>query len=166
MKPETPSALPEDEGRDEARAPADTLDLLLSAQDALRSRWDDFRQALGRRDEAAYRLALSDFLENLRRWTAAEEKTVLPALARTTIPGRDPQRELRLEYVQICELTRYLLSQIIERARIGDILGIAENLDRRLTAHESEMKTVYDPAVAALLNDEETRILRDAVPPP
>ena len=143
----------------------DALSLLLSAQYALRTRWDDFRQALERRDEEAYRLALTDFHEKLKLWTAAEERILLPVLARATIPGRDPQRELRLEYVQIRELTRYLLSQIVERVRIGDVLGIAENLERRLAAHESEMETVYYPAAARLLNGEEIRTLGDAAPP-
>jgi hypothetical protein len=158
--------LPPGEGRGEGRTPAEILDFLLLAQSALRSRFDDFRQALERRDEEAYRLALTDFHEKLKVWTAAEERVLLPVLARTTIPGRNSQHELRLEYVQIRELTRYLLSQIVERVRMGDILGIAENLERRLAAHESEMVTVYYPAAAPLAREEEIRILRDAAPPP
>jgi len=143
-----------------------TLSLLLSAQRALRSRFDDFRGALDRRDEEAYRLALADFHRHLVRWTQAEEEALLPAILRARIADRDPQRELRLEWVQVRELTRYLLSQVTDLAQLADILGLAENLERRLAAHESEMEKVYYPAVAALLNDEETRILRDAVPPP
>jgi len=144
----------------------DALSVLLSAQSALRTRFDDFRQALERRDEEAYRMALTDFHEKWKVWTAAEERVLLPVLARTTIPGRDPQRELRLEYVQIRELNRYLLSQIVERVPMGDVLGIAENLERRLSAHESEMETVYYPTAAPLATQDEIRILRDAAPPP
>ena len=140
-------------------------DELLAIQKGLRSRFDDFRQALERRDEAAYRLALTDFHEQLRRWTAAEERVLLPVLARAYFEGRDPQRELRLEYVQIRELTRYLLFQIDEHAPIADVLGLVENLERRLKAHDSEMENVYYPSAAPLLTSEEWRLLTEAAPP-
>jgi hypothetical protein len=143
-----------------------SAEALLSAQDSLRSRFEDFRRALDRRDEAAYRLALDDFHQQLKRWTAAEERVLLPVLARTTFPGRDPRRELTLEYVQIRELTRYLVSQIAENAPIADVLGLVENLDRRLAAHESEMESVYYPTAAPLLTAEEWRLLSEAIPPP
>jgi len=138
---------------------------LLAAQKALRSRFDDFRAALDRRDEAAFRVALADFHEHLRRWTATEERVLLPALSRTSFPGRDPKRELELEYVQIRELTRYLLAQIDERATIADVLGLAENLGRRLAAHQAEMEKVYYPTAATLLTPEERRLLTEAAPP-
>jgi hypothetical protein len=141
-----------------------SLEELLAAQRALRSRFDDFRQALQRRDQAAYAFAIQDFQRRLDGWTNAEEQVLLPALARVRLPGRDSERELRLEYVQIRELTRYLLRQISEGARMGDILGITDNLERRLSAHESEMETVYYPAVAAVLTREERRILEEAAP--
>jgi hemerythrin HHE cation binding domain-containing protein len=142
-----------------------TEDQLLAVQRSLRSRFDDFRAALDRRDEAAYRVALADFHGHLRRWTFVEERVLLPALARASFAGRDPQRELRLEYVQIRELTRYLLSQIDERATIADVLGLAENLERRLAAHQSEMAKVYYPTAATLLTPEERRLLADGAPP-
>jgi hypothetical protein len=138
---------------------------LVAIQKALRSRFEDFRGALERRDEAAYRLALADFHEHLRGWSAAEERVLLPALARASFAGRDPQRELKLEYVQIRELTRYLLSQIDERAPMSDVLGLVENLERRLAAHESEMEKVYYPTAATLLTPEERRLLTEAAPP-
>ena len=142
------------------------LEGLLSAQSALRSRFEDFRRALDRRDEEAYRLGLTDFHQSLRRWTEAEEKALLPAVLRAGIAGRDPQRELRLEWVQLRELTRYLLSQVNDNAPIGDILGFAENLERRFAAHESEMENVYYPAAAPALTDEEWKILSEASPGP
>lgn len=139
---------------------------LLAAQESLRRRFDEFRGALERRDEAAYRMALSDFHERLCRWTAAEERVLLPALLRAALPGRDPQREVRLEYVQLRELTRFLLSELARRAPMADVLGLVDNLERRLTAHESEMKTVYYPAASARLDAEEWRALAEAAPPP
>jgi hypothetical protein len=137
---------------------------LLEAQAGLRSRFDDFRQALERRDEEAYRLGLTDFHDCLRRWTEAEEKALLPAILRTAIPGRDPQRELRLEWVQLRELTRYLLSQINDRAPMGDILGFTENLARRFAAHESDLQNLYYPAASGALTVGEWAILAEAAP--
>ncbi len=87
---------------------------------------------------------------------------MLAALARTAIPGRDPQREVRLQYVQVRELTRYLLEQVSGNAPIGDILGLVENLERRLSAHEAEMEAVYYPAALGVLTDLERRTLREA----
>jgi hypothetical protein len=141
-------------------------DELLAVQKGLRGRFDDFRRALERREDDACRLALADFHAQLTRWTAVEERVLLPALARASFPGRDPQRELRLEYVQIRELTRYLLSQIGERAPLADVLGLVENLERRLAAHESEMEKVYYPSAAPLLTPDEWRLLGDSAPPP
>ncbi len=161
-----PSPSPSPLGGERIKPAATALEILLSAQRALRSRWEDFRQALNRRDQAAYELALKDFHDQLLRWTAEEEKVLLPALARVDLLGRDAQRELRVEYVQIRELTRYLLSQVSGRARLGDILGFVENLERRLAAHESEMEKVYYPAVAPVLLPEERRLLEEASPLP
>ena len=140
------------------------LEKLLGAQRSLRERFDDFRRALDRRDVEAYRLGLTDFHTCLRRWTEAEEKALLPAVLRAGIAGRDPQRELLLEWVQLRELTRYLLSQINDRAPIGDIVGFAENLERRLAAHESEAQNVYYPSAAGVLTPDEWRILVCAAP--
>jgi hypothetical protein len=139
---------------------------LRDAQAALRSRFEDFRRALDRRDEEAYRLGLTDFHDCLRRWTEAQEKALLPAILRAGIPGRDPQRELRLEWVQLRELTRYLLSQINDRAPLADILGFAENLERRFAAHEADLESVYFGAAAPLLTAGQLKTLLDAAPPP
>jgi hypothetical protein len=137
---------------------------LLAPQRALRARFDDFRQALLRRDRAAYEMALRDFEGELRRWTDVEERVLLPVLSRIGVPGRDPQRELKLEYVQVRELTRYLLEQVTRGAMLGDILGLAENLGRRLSAHEAEMEQIYYPAAAPALTDADRRALAAAAP--
>jgi hypothetical protein len=151
------------EGRGEGKI-ISTIETLLAAQTALRARFDDFRRALDRRDEEAYRLGLADFHDCLRRWTEAQESALLPAILRAGIPGRDPQRELRLEWVQLRELTRFLRSQVTERAPLGDVLGFTENLARRFTAHESDLVTVYYPAAAPLLTALEWELLAAAAP--
>lgn len=143
----------------------DARALMDAAQRGLRARFDDFRRAFDRRDEAAYRLAIADFHDNLCRWTAAEERALLPALRRTEIPGRDPQRELSLEYVQLRELTRNIRLGIENRAPMADLLGFIENLSRRLEAHELGNAGVYHPAAAALLTAEERRTLEAGSPP-
>ncbi len=138
---------------------------LLVAQRALRSRYDDFRIAFRRENATAAEVALDDFERTFRRWTEAEEEALMPALLRAQIPGRDVKRELRLEYVQIRELTRFLLQQIREKIRLTDLTGYVENLDRRLSAHETEMQRVYYPAAEATLTPEECSVLEGAKPP-
>jgi hemerythrin HHE cation binding domain-containing protein len=141
-----------------------TLETLLSAQRALRTRFDDFFRAMQRENRTAMEIAIVDFEQHLRRWTEAEEKALIPALERAGIAGRDPRRELRLEYVQIRELTHFIVLQLTEGIRSGELAGYAENLNRRLRAHESEMAKVYYPAAAPLLNEEEWAILEAARP--
>ena len=140
------------------------LEQLLAAQRALRSRFDDFQRALRNENRAAMEVSNADFEQHLRRWTDAEEKALVPALVRAQIPGRDARRELRLEYVQIRELTRYVAQQISEHLPSMNIIGYVENLDRRIHAHETEMEKVYYPAAATLLTDEEWETLEKAKP--
>ncbi len=138
---------------------ADLRRVLEGAQAALRARIEDFHGALGRRDAAAYRLALADFQEALARWISAQREALLPALERADIAGRDVRRELTLEWVQLSELTRHLRQQIEDRAPLSDVLGLAENLFRRFEAHERGMLEVYYRAAAPLLNPAEQQRL-------
>ena len=139
--------------------------MLLAAQRSLRSRFDDFKLAFQRANTTAMTVAFRDFETHLVRWTEAEEKTLVPAIVRQGIAGRDPQRELRLEYVQIRELTRFLLRQMDQDMPLRDLMGYVENLDRRLRAHESEMERVYYPAASRQLTDDEWAALANARPP-
>ena len=66
--------------------------------------------------------------------------------------------------MQLRELTRYLLSQINDRAPMGDVLGFTENLARRFAAHESDLQNVYYPAAASTLTSAEWTILTAAAP--
>lgn len=141
------------------------LDILLSTQRALRSRFDDFKLAFQRANTTAMGVALRDFESHLVRWTEAEEKSLVPAVVRAGIEGRDPKRELRLQYVQIRELTRYVVLQMNEGAPLRDLNGYVENLDRRLRTHEGEMERVYYPAASQAMTDDEWRALESARPP-
>jgi hypothetical protein len=139
---------------------------LLIGQRGLRNRYDDLLQALQRNDRPAVIVAINDFQQQLERWTDAEEKSLLPALIRNAVAGRDARRELLLEYVQIRELTRYLVRQIGEGIRSDDLSGFAQNLDRRLRAHESEMERVYYPAAVPILTPDDWTALLSARPDP
>jgi hypothetical protein len=143
---------------------ARSLEWLLAGQRALRARFDDLAGALRRGDATALDVALNDFEGHLVRWTTAEEQSLLPALVRAEIPGRDPNRELRLEFVQLRELTRFLIRQRADRIRPADLAGYASNLDRRLAAHERELTNVYYAAAAATLTQEEWLMLERARP--
>ncbi len=140
----------------------EVLPLLRAAQRDLRLRFDDFRQALERRDGPAYRLALADFQSAFSGWSAAQEGALLPALDRAAIDGRDSRRELRLEFVQVRELTRHVRMQIEAGAPLSDVLGLVENLARRLEAHERSVRDVYYPSAAPLLTPSEREALEAA----
>lgn len=135
------------------------FDALLAPQRALRARFETFRGALSRGDRVAVELELREFELALRRRIELELRILQPALARAPLPGRDARRELELDYVQLRELTRHLATRIASGVASGEVLGFVENLDRRLSAHESEMERVYFPAVAAALSAEDRRAL-------
>lgn len=137
---------------------------LLEGQRALRERFDDFAQALRRNDKTALDVALDDFEKNLRRWTEAEETALIPAVTRAAIAGRDPRRELHLEYVQLRELTNFIARGRADKAQPSELRGYVENLDRRLTAHERENRSVYYPAAAGNLTEDEWAVLEAARP--
>ena len=141
-----------------------SLEWLLEGQRALRERFDDFAQALRRNDKTALDVALFDFEQHLRRWTEAEEQALIPAVSRIGIPGRDPRRELRLEYVQIRELTNFIARGRANKTQPSELRGYAENLERRLTAHEKENRSVYYPVAAGSLTEDEWTILEAARP--
>jgi hypothetical protein len=132
-----------------------SVEWLIDGQQALRERFDDFARAVRRGDTTALDVALDDFEATFARWSEAEEAALIPALVRAGIAGRDPRRELRLEFVQIRELTRFIVKLRQDRVRPNDLIGYVENLDRRLFAHEREKKTVYYPVAAAFLTEEE-----------
>jgi hypothetical protein len=142
-----------------------SLEWLLEGQRALRDRFDDVAGAMRRNDKTALDVALFDFEQHLRRWTEAEEQALIPAVARVEIPGRDPRRELRLEYVQLRELTNFISRGRENKAQPSELIGYVDNLNRRLTAHERENRSVYYPAAAGSLTEEEWAILEAARPP-
>ena len=140
----------------------DRLAVLRAAQESLRSRFDDFRQALERRDGPAYRLALVDFQSAFAAWSGAQERALVPAIERAALAGRDSRRELMLEFVQLRELTRNVRLQIEAGAPLADVLGFVENLARRFDAHGRGLRDVYLPTAAPLLTAQEWQALEQA----
>lgn len=143
-----------------------SVDSLFAAQRALRSRFDDFRQAVRNNDRTAVQVALIDFDEQLRRWTAMQEEFLIPALLRAGVPGRDPRRELHLEFVQLRELSGFIRRQVEAGDRVRDLVGYIDNLDRRLRAHDDGLRSVYYPAALKTLNADEWVELLAARPEP
>jgi hypothetical protein len=107
-------------------------------------------QLLGRFFGAAHageladaREAMRNFDEELRRHTAFEEERVLPAAppgSRKLLPGEEESdrdrlaRELRLEHVQIRELSAMMLRHLEQDEPEGAV-RLAANLARRWDAH-------------------------------
>jgi hypothetical protein len=129
----------------------------------LSARFEDFRQALERRDGAAYRTAVQDLLERLTVWSGALDRIVVPALER--IPRRDLARELTVDLVQLRELARHIVKQIETAAPLSDLLGLVENFRGRLSAHARQMSEVYAPAAGPALSDADGAELAAARPP-
>jgi hypothetical protein len=138
---------------------SDEVHTLLAPQRRLRASLAAFRRALEPNDRSAMELCLCEFELGQRRRIELELRVLQPVLARVPFAARDARRELELQYVQLRELTRHLAVRIASNAPLGEIMGFAENLDRRLAAHESELESVYYPAALAALSAEDRRAL-------
>jgi hypothetical protein len=64
-----------------------------------------------------------------------------------------------VQHAQLGELARHLHEQVVGCAGQGVLLGLVENLARRLAAHASELDVVYYPAIAPYLDEEKRRAL-------
>ena len=123
-----------------------TLTALLERLTTEHRRLDDlFGQllaAIGAGDAAAARAASQAFDDILRSHTRTEEEEIFPPVPEQRLapsPGEDSSRrlsrELRLEHVQIRELSGMIRRILAEGARLDEIPGLAANLARRWDAH-------------------------------
>jgi len=108
----------------------------------LDERFGGFLAAASGGDAAAAAEAIRAFDDGLRRHTALEEETILPpppdgrlAAAADETPPQRLSRELRLEHVQIRELSAMIRRLLEERADLSGALRLAGNLARRWDAH-------------------------------
>jgi len=122
-----------------ARALAETLTREHRNLDELFGR---FLAAAARGEAECARRAIEEFDSELRRHMALEEERLLPKppghkLAPPQEEREDERlfRELRLEHVQIRELSAMIVRQLAEKADLAAAHALAGNLARRWDAH-------------------------------
>ena len=103
-----------------------------------------FLAAAAHADLAAGRVAIAAFDDALSRHTAFEEERVIPSpppSAHKLAPGESEadaarlHRELRLEHVQVRELSAMIRRVLEEKGDLTGANGLAGNLARRWDAH-------------------------------
>jgi hypothetical protein len=101
-----------------------------------------FLAAAAREEAESARSAIEEFDRELRRHTAFEEERLLPKppghkLAPPEAEREDELllRELRLEHVQIREVSGMIVRQLAEKADLAAARALAGNLARRWDAH-------------------------------
>ena len=105
----------------------------------------EFLMALEKADVEATRLAIEEFDGLLRRHTEREEEQVFaPSVARHLGPPGEGEseearlfRELRLEHVQVREVSGMILRLLAEAHDLEGARRLAPNLARRWDAHTS-----------------------------
>ena len=103
---------------------------------------DLFGRFLASPDRESAARAIREFDEALRRHTEQEEVDVFPAAAGGKLVARANEsdrdrifRELRLEHVQIRELSGMIVRQLGVDGDSGGVRGLAASLARRWDAH-------------------------------
>jgi hypothetical protein len=139
--------------------PAADVRALCTSRLALSKRFDELRSALEHDSGAGRVSAARAFETELHRRTGIERRLLLPLLTRSSVPGRDARREIETQHTQLGDLARHLHERVASGAAQGVLLGLIENLSRRLVAHASELDVVYFPAIAPLLAEDDRRAL-------
>ncbi|HEX9149922.1 MAG TPA: hemerythrin domain-containing protein [Thermoanaerobaculia bacterium] len=105
---------------------------------------DLFGRFLASPDRESAARAIREFDATLRRHTEHEEEHVFPAAAGGKLVARAGEsdgdrlfRELRVEHVQIRELSGMIVRQLSEAGEGGAVRGLAANLARRWDAHSA-----------------------------
>lgn len=103
---------------------------------------DLFGRFLASPDRESAARAIREFDATLRRHTEHEEEHVFPAAAGGKLVARAGEsdgdrlfRELRLEHVQIRELSGMIVRQLGQAGDTGAVRGLAASLARRWDAH-------------------------------
>lgn len=103
---------------------------------------DLFGRFLGAPDRDSAVRAIREFDETLRRHTKREEEDLFPAAPEGKLVAREQEtdrdrlfRELRLEHVQIRELSGMIVRQLGEAGDALAARGLAASLARRWDAH-------------------------------
>jgi len=95
-------------------------------------------------DVEAAREAIRDFDEALRTHTASEERSILAPPGGHKLAPREAEtalerlhRELRLEHVQVREVSAMIRRLLVEKSDLEGAWRLAPNLGRRWDAHTS-----------------------------
>lgn len=107
-------------------------------------------------DPEQARHAIRAFDESLRRHTGFEEANAIPALeGRRLVPGeaddaaRVLHRELRLEHVQVREVSAMILRLLEEKNDLEGARRLAPNLARRWDAHTTREERELFPGLSS-----------------
>lgn len=130
-------------GNEENRVtPAALLERLTAEHRRLDDLFGQLLAAMSAGDAAAAGAASQAFDETLRSHTRTEEEEIFPPVPEQKLAplldedsSRRLYRELRLEHVQIRELSGMIRRLLSEGARLDEIPGLAANLARRWDAH-------------------------------
>ena len=121
---------------------ASLAETLTSEHRVLDELFGRFLAAVSSADVEASREAIEEFDRELRRHTAVEEERVLPAphghkLAPPDAEGERERigRELRVEHVQVREVSAMIVRLLGERGDLDGARALAANLARRWDAH-------------------------------
>lgn len=115
---------------------------LVAEHRALDELFGRFLSALWSENAAGAGAAIEEFDRELRRHTREEEESVLLTPAGHKLAPADEEserqrvsRELRLEHVQLRELSGMVIRRVSEEAPAGEIRALAASLARRWDAH-------------------------------
>lgn len=115
---------------------------LRSEHRALDELFGRFLSAAWNNDAPAARAAIEAFDRELRRHTRDEEESLLipPSGHKLAAPERESgaerlSRELRLEHVQVRELSGMVVRRLSEDAALDEVRALAGSLARRWDAH-------------------------------
>ena len=129
-----------------------------------------FLAAVGADDDAFAARAIGDFDAALRRHTRLEEEHLYPEspgekLAPTADEGERDRlfRELRLEHVQIREVSGMMARLLIERNDLTGARALAGNLARRWDAHTAREERDAFPRLADSIDPAGDAVLREAL---
>ena len=131
-------------------------------------RLDDlFGRFLASPDRESASRSISIFDAALRAHTRLEEEHLFPAAPEGKLVARSGEseqerlfRELRLEHVQIRELSGMIVRQLGETGDTGGARGLAASLARRWDAHTEREEREGYPAALALLDADRTVALQ------
>jgi len=129
-----------------------------------------FLAALGADDASFAARAIDDFDAALRRHTRLEEEHLYPEspggkLAPSADEGERDRlfRELRLEHVQIREVSGMMARLLIERNDLAGARALAGNLARRWDAHTAREESDAFPRLADSIDPAGEAVLRSAL---